>query len=1046
MTVSLFFAPHPDDEIIGAGAHLALAHLNGDAIKIVVVTDGGLGGDRDVRRAETLAGAAALGLPDTAWTFWNCPDGAVPLNATSLAAIHQLVAEWRPHRIYLPAPAEQHPDHRRVTRAVLLALTGKWRGELWFYETVSPMPFVNRLQPAEQGWVKKQAALACHASQTAQFDYASLTNAIGSLRGMAAGYARAEGFLVYDWDGSPQNFFEAVPLLSIVMRASRAEYLIHALNSVAAQEYDMIEVVLVWFGVEPPPLDRFPGLQITVVAGGDNRADNLNRGVAAASGEFLAILDEDDVVDASHYANLINELRTDPRIDVAYTGTRLQRCRLAGDRVVTLAELQTFQEPVSPQRLLLGNVLPIHAFACRTALLRGYAFDPTLGAYEDWDMLLRLAFDGRHFRQVEGITAEYRLFGEEADLVERHRQRGYERWAAVVQGRYVGRLQPAHLAALYDRQHRLQQQHDAAQAALRRVQVEVTTLRARAAAADEQDALLNRVAARLPTPLSATGNTVRTAALALARSGPTICVVMPVYNTPPELLDEAVQSVLDQAYPNWTFCIVDDGSTRPDTLATLKAMADTFAHDGRVRIRFMDRNQGIVATTNVAVTLDDSPWIAFFDHDDRLDAEALFHIALTLSENPQARLAYTDNRLIDRAGALLNTYSKPDWSPALLLSCNYINHLAVIDRTFFDEIGGLHDEYEGAQDYGLMLECVRRLRHDEVVHIARPLYDWRTTETSVAYDPQQKPHSATSSFKAIEHHLARLGKADVRVGWEDGYPGIHAGWSATPRSMHAVIVSRDNETGLGKLLEALMACDTHAWQATVVLARADADYAAGLQRDYAACEQIRWLRDERPLNWSASANRAARSADTSTLLFLADHVLPVAATWLPRMLRYLELNAVGIVGARLQLADGGVRHLGVLTDVQDIATESTDPGARQERAVSREVSAVRRDVMLVDAALFRDIGGFDERLPSLLNDVDFCLHARARGHHVMLACDAVWITSHVAGAASEPRQLEAEQAIVRSRWPVGLLQERYDTHYDLAHRSTRILHVAGGEA
>jgi LmbE family N-acetylglucosaminyl deacetylase len=1046
MITSLYFAPHPDDDILGAGAHLATAHARGDQVTIVVVTDGGAGGDPAVRRVETAAAAAALGMPESAWMHWDYPDGAVPLTGELIERIRTQVVETRPHRVYLPSPTEQHPDHRRVTRAVLLALTERWRGELWFYETVSPMPVVNCLQPADTAWEQKQAALACHASQLAQFDYPALTEAMGALRGMAAGQARAEGFLAFDWDGSPQNFFETTPLLSVVVRASQPEYLVHALAALATQEYDMIEVVLVWFGAHPPPLDGASMLQISVVAGTNNRATNLNLGVQAAHGEFVAILDEDDIVDPEHYANLLGELRADARVDVAYTGTRLCRCQVVDGRVTVDLPIQQFIEPVSPMRLLVGNVLPIHAFACRTALLRGYPFDASLDAYEDWDMLLRMAFDGRQFRQVEGVTAEYRLFGEEGDLVERHRARGYERWAPVVQGRYVSRLQATHLASWHDSLQQLQRERDESQAALQRTRSQLAVLKTQVATAEDRASLLGRVQRCLGLPLSSASNVISTTAPILAQVGPAICIVLPVYNTAPELLEEAVQSVLDQAYPNWTLRIVDDGSTRDDTRATLARMAEAFAADARIRVHWMAQNQGIVAATNVAASLDKSPWIAFVDHDDRLDPEALFHIALALCENPQARLAYTDNRLIDRGGALLNTYRKPDWSPVLLLSCNYVNHLAVIDRHLFEEIGGLHDDFEGAQDYGLMLECVRRLTRDEVVHIALPLYDWRTTETSVAYEPEQKPHSAAASLTAIEQHLAQIGMQEPRTGWEVGYPGIHSYWEARARAVHFVIVSRSNESGLAAILRTLVACSWSNWRVTVVLNRAPEGYAAQLQGTYVEHPQICWLPDERPLNWAASVNRAVRAHASDALIVLDDDLLPTAMDWLPRMLRYLDLGDVGVIGVRIHAANGRLRHVGAVMDADAHVTNLTDWGGRHERAVSREVSVVRRGVMLIDAALFHACGGFDERLGAHLADVDFCLHARSRGYSVVLASDAPWQTQAGSKLEEDHRLLEAERAAMQAKWAADSMCERFDSRYDLVHHSTRILHVAGGVA
>ena len=55
------------------------------------------------------------------------------------------------------------------------------------------------------------------------------------------------------------------------------------------------------------------------------------------------------------------------------------------------------------------------------------------------------------------------------------------------------------------------------------------------------------------------------------RYQPTVSVLMPVCDTAAWMLEAAVGSVLDQAYPNWQLCLADDASERPETLAAIDA-------------------------------------------------------------------------------------------------------------------------------------------------------------------------------------------------------------------------------------------------------------------------------------------------------------------------------------------------------------------------------------------------------------------------------------------------------------------------------------------
>ncbi|WP_374348958.1 glycosyltransferase [Chitinimonas sp.] len=1052
MKRTLLIAPHPDDEVIACGASLAAAAARGETISIVVISDGAQGkATPELRRSECLAGLAELGLDQGCAMFWDYPDGAIPLDQAFLVRLRSQVKLLRPDRILLPSPSEQHADHRRTTRACLLALTGHWQGELWFYETVSPMPVINWLEPCGRFWEHKQAALACHGSQLAQYDYARLCDSLAIMRGVSQGCERAEAFLVFDWDGSPQNFFETTPLLSVVVRASRMPMLHHALASLAAQEYDMLEVVLVWFGEEAPDLTAFPGLHIRIVQGVHNRSDNLNRGIAAADGEYIAILDEDDVLDPEHYANLITELRADARIDLAYSRTRLRQCELVEGGVLPGAVLDVLGEPASAARLLLGNVIPIHAFVCRTSLLRGYPFDAALHAYEDWDVIASMALDGRRFAQIDAVSAEYRLFDQGASLSEVHQARGYESWRQAVRHKLIARLQSHHLDELLSNLLALQAERDRELLARHGLQEQVALLQQAGAQAAALAAALADYSARALVQSGAPQSTLDAgsacAALALARSGPRFTIVMPVFNTDAALLEEAVQSVLDQAYPNWVLCLVNDGSTTPATLACLDRLASLAQGEQRLRIRHLDGNCGIVAASNAAVALDDAPWISFVDHDDRLHPAALFELALALMEQPAARLAYTDSRMIDRAGALLNTFHKPDWSPALLLSINYLNHLTAIDRSLFEEIGGLQPRYQGSQDYAMVLACARRLGAHEVVHINKPLYDWRTTETSVSYNPAQKPECKPAAALAVADHLRELGLAGATADWRNDYPGVVAGWAAPAMAVHIVIPTHANASGLTALLDALLGTEGTQWRATVVLNRCRDGYAQALRARLADERRIEWLVDERPFNWSALNNRAAVTSNEEALLFLNDDVLPQQADWLARMLRYLALPGVGVVGARLHYPDGGLQHIGIVLDPDQVAHNLQDVGRRHERVLTREVSAVTGAAMLVARPVFDAVGGFDPHFAVNYNDVDFCIHARALGWGVVMAMDVALLhaESSTRITATDDPVLLADGAAMRGKWPRDALLEKLDSRYTVEFSTTRILHVGGAD-
>ena len=233
---------------------------------------------------------------------------------------------------------------------------------------------------------------------------------------------------------------------------------------------------------------------------------------------------------------------------------------------------------------------------------------------------------------------------------------------------------------------------------------------------------------------------------------PLISVITPVYNTEPNMLEECIRSVLAQAYPHWEMCIVDDGSTREETKAMLHRYA---AADQRMKVHFSVENQGICHATNQALEMAEGRYVAFLDHDDRLALDAFFCVAEATCQDRDLDVLYSDRDMLSLRGLRFMHLFKPDWSPELLFSMNYICHLMVYRTALVKIVGGIHPEFEGSQDYDLILRVMER--DPKVHHIPKVLYHWRQNEQSVALNHDAKTYAYRAGVKALEHALKRRG-------------------------------------------------------------------------------------------------------------------------------------------------------------------------------------------------------------------------------------------------------------------------------------------------
>ena len=73
-----------------------------------------------VREAEAMAAAVILGIAHV--EFYRQPDGDLRANRALVSRLAKRISDWRPHIIYMPHPAEQHPDHRIAIRLLQRSL------------------------------------------------------------------------------------------------------------------------------------------------------------------------------------------------------------------------------------------------------------------------------------------------------------------------------------------------------------------------------------------------------------------------------------------------------------------------------------------------------------------------------------------------------------------------------------------------------------------------------------------------------------------------------------------------------------------------------------------------------------------------------------------------------------------------------------------------------------------------------------------------------------------------------------------------------------
>ena len=494
---------------------------------------------------------------------------------------------------------------------------------------------------------------------------------------------------------------------------------------------------------------------------------------------------------------------------------------------------------------------------------------------------------------------------------------------------------------------------------------------------------------------------------------PMISIILPVHDPDPQFLQHAIASVRQQRYPDWQLCICDDASRDPAVIAILDQAA---AADRRILLRRRLQNGHISRASNDALEDATGDFVGFLDHDDRLADEALYWVAKAIRDHPQGKLFYSDEDKIDTAGERFDPHFKPDWSPHLILSQNYVCHLAVYDRDLVAAVGGLRVGYEGSQDHDLVLRVSRHLEGQQIHHIPRLLYHWRTAVGSTAFDRDAKPYALAAAQRAVSDHLQERGitaKVSIdrtRLRLQFQLP------SPSPR-VTIIVPTRDQAALTGQCLRAVLRMTDYPALRLIVVDNDSREAAtAALLDDLQTDPRVQVLPSPGAFNFSALNNHAVATDNSEMVCFLNNDCEPLHPEWLAEMVALAAHQEVGLVGAKLLYPDETIQHAGLHLVGDNVAHHSfvgmaeRDGGYMDRNNHLRNVAAVTGACMVMRRTVFDAVGGFDAvHFPIDFSDVDLCLRTRESGLQVVWTPHAV-LTHHESASRGQFMSVAKETA------------------------------------
>ncbi len=463
---------------------------------------------------------------------------------------------------------------------------------------------------------------------------------------------------------------------------------------------------------------------------------------------------------------------------------------------------------------------------------------------------------------------------------------------------------------------------------------------------------------------------------------PLCSILMPVYNVDPKWLQKAIESVQNQWYENWELCIVDDKSTNEATLQYLHSI-----NDPRIKIKFAQVNKNIAGASNDAASMANGEYLLLLDNDDELTPDALYEMMKKLNES-NADFIYSDEDFMDTEGNCHNPHYKPDFSPDLLMSHNYITHLSCFKRSLFEDVGGFDERFSGSQDFDLFLKMSEKA--NKIEHIPKVLYHWRMIEGSTSADSQAKPEALKISKQVLEEALQRRGiNGWVENGNIDHYFRVHYTIKNDPL-VSIIIPFKDKPELLSMCIHSILEKSTYKnFEIIGISNNSEEKETFELMKELEKLDKrVKFYEYNIEFNYAQINNYAVEHyAKGKHVLLLNNDIEVITPDWIEAMLEHSQRKEIGCVGAKLYYPNDTVQHAGIIMGLGGYAGHSHKMSPRESQGyfnrlnAIQNLSAVTAACLMIEKSIYEEVDGMDaENFKVAYNDVDFCLRVMERGY------------------------------------------------------------------
>lgn len=422
-------------------------------------------------------------------------------------------------------------------------------------------------------------------------------------------------------------------------------------------------------------------------------------------------------------------------------------------------------------------------------------------------------------------------------------------------------------------------------------------------------------------------------------------------------LEQVVTSVFAQNSPNWKLGFSGNLTEDPSIQGYIINLSKV---DERIDLRLTDNS--------------DSEHVLVVPADAILRVNAVSVLQRELAANPTADLIYFDEDKFDtNTGRRFAPQFKPDWSPHLVWSFNYIGSMIMVSRRILGQLTLLEQESDAIVTYDLVLRASEL--SSNILHITKVLYSKISANAE-----RTKGQIAEKTCLLVKQALEKRGYQS-RVDYDYVLGTCNVRIEIPKQDKVSIIIpTKNNAVILKQCIDSIVNKSTYKNYEVIVIDNGTTDNdAIEYMESLKTRSGFKVLSYPYEFNYPLINNFGAENAGGKHLVFLNDDTEVITPDWLEALIEYSQMPDVGAVGALLLFPNGQVQHAGIVVGMRGSAShafyksDGSSAGYLNLIRTVRDVSAVTAACLMIKAETFQKAGAFNPQFKVGLNDVDLCL-------------------------------------------------------------------------